>query len=234
MGSGGIAGLRADVQDMSAIVSDQCHEAIARSEALMTEAREVITEATNTSFAVSEEIGLMNAEVLRRLDGISDRLKLSPSIASEQLSTLQSLVGMMRGLQLEMYTEDQEQPKTTMTEPYRIDNRRSKNAGTSHDAHIEAILANICHFASKTKASRYSREAQAVIEDVGWLLGVVMQHTRATIPNPVDLRRKRKSLCERHYPEIETAVQTMQNLAKAKRVLTASQQVQIFNHGRYA
>ena len=234
VGNGGIAGLRADVQGMSTVISDQCHEATARSETFMTEARELITEVTKTSSAVFGEIDLMNAEVLRRLHGISDRLELFPSIASEQLSTLQSLVGMMRGLQLESYTRDQEQPKNTMKELYCIENPRSNDLGTSHDAEIEAILAKICHFAGERKASRYSREAQSVIEDMGWLLGVVMQHTRSTIPNPIELPRKRKTLCERRYFELETAVQTMENLAKAKRVLTASQQVQIFNHGQYA
>ena len=228
---GGIARLRADVQVMSAAVSDQGHEATARSETFMTQAREVIAEATNISSVRNREIELMNAEVLQKLHGISDRLETFPSIASEQLSTLQSLLEMISGLQLGRRTGGQEQRTSTMSEPYRTEIGRSDNSGTSNDAKLEAILAKTCHFASRMKATRYSREAQSVIEDIGWLLGVVMRQISATMPNPVDLPRKRKTLSNYDYSELETAAKLVENLGKAKRVLTASQQVQILHQG---
>ncbi|KAL9065483.1 MAG: hypothetical protein Q9161_008188 [Pseudevernia consocians] len=104
--------------------------------------------------------------MLQRLYGISDRLVAFPSIASEQLSTLQSLLEIMSGLQLGMRTGGQEQRNNTMIKPYPTENGRSDNSGLSHDADIEGILAKTCHFASKMKAGRYSRDAQSVIEDI--------------------------------------------------------------------
>ena len=80
---------------------------------------------------------------------------------------------------------------------------------------------------------KYSKNAQLVIEDTGRLLGLMMQELSATSPNRDDLPRKRKSLCDNDYSELETEVLLLEDLEKTKRVLTASQRVQMFNQGQY-
>lgn len=225
--------IRTDVRHLRDTIDDSSHQATIRSEALMTEVRKGMSETTNTSFAQIEEVRRMKAEVAQELHSISDRLKAIPSIASEQLSTLQSLVEMLSRMHLEMRTGDQNSLKKPISEAHVTTNGGSDDTDLSYDSESKEILARICHSANKITTCRYSKEAQSVIEDIGRLLGLVMQHLSATSPSRDDLTRKRKVLCDYHYSELETAVQSMENLEKAKRVVTATHGVRVFNQGRY-
>jgi len=227
-----IGGIRTDVQDMNAIIDDKSHQASVRSEAFMTEVREGISKDTSTSSAQIGENRRMNAEYTQEIHRVRDLVEALPSIASEQLSTLQSLVKMLSEVQLGMRTGGQNPQTRTTTEASLTEHDRRNDPEMGPDSEIKKIMARLCHFADKMTACRYSREAQSVIEDIGRLLGSVMQRISVTSPSRDDLPRKRKTLCDYHYSELETAVQSMENLGKAKRVLTASQRVQISNQGR--
>ena len=84
------------------MVYNTSYQTASRSEASMREIRGGISEVTNSASAQMEEVGLMKAEVMQKLQSISDRLEVVPNIASEQLSTLQSLVKMMSDMKLAM------------------------------------------------------------------------------------------------------------------------------------
>jgi len=226
-----IGGIRTDVQDMNAIIDDKSHQASVRSEAFMTEVREGISKATSTSSAQIEENRRMNAEVTQEIHRVCDLLEALPSIASEQLSTLQSLVKMLSEMQLGMRTGDQKSQISTTTEASLTEHDRQNGFEMGPDSETKKIMARLCRFSDKMTACRYSREAQSVIEDIGRLLGLVI-YISVMSPSRDDLPRKRKTLCDYHYSELERAVQSMENLGKAKRVLTAFQRVQISNQGR--
>lgn len=227
--------LRADVQSVRAMVNDKGRQATIQCEASMTEVREGIFEATtNSASAQIEAVERAEAQVMQELHSISDRLDAIPSMASEQLSTLQNLVAMMNSLQIRMVTERQNLPNNRLSEAFPIINDKSNDMEMTYDSAIEEPIARICHFASMITTHKYSKDAQLVIEDIGRLLGMVMQQLSATSPSRDELPRKRKFVGDHQYSEFETAVQSMEDLAKAKRALTSSQRVQISNQGRYS
>ena len=185
---------------------------------------------TRTSSAQIEDVRKMNAEITQKLHCISNRLEALPSIGSEQLSNLQSLVEMLGIMQLGMRTGSERPPtgSTIEASPIEFDRRNDFEADLDSET---KIIARLFHFASKMTTCRYSKEAQSVIEEVGRLLGLVMQQVKAMSPTRNELPRKRKLLCDHHYSELETAVHLVENMGKAKRALTASERVRIRNKG---
>ena len=235
-----IGDLQTDIQCMGAMIDNKNHQ----SDAFMTEIRGGISEATNSAFAQIEEIGRLKAEVMQKLHSISDRLETVPSMANDQVSTLQSLVEMMRDIKLGIRTGAQNQPNTTFdeidptgdhrnndSEPTHDAEIEDNDSEPTHDAEIEGMVAQIGHFAGTMPTYRYSKDAQTIIEDIGRLLGLMMQRLSATNPSRDDLPRKRKLLSDYEYSELETEVQSMEDIAKTKRILTASPQVRISDQG---
>ena len=227
----GYDSIRTDFRNMRAIIDDKSHQATLKSEALITEVREGMSEATSASSAQIQEARRMKVEVTQELHSISDRLKAIPSIASEQLSTLQSLVEMLSHIQLEARTGHQNSLKNTIGEAYSTGSGRCNDPDLSFNSEIKNILARVCHFAETVKTCRYSKEAQSVIEDISKLLGLVMEQLSTMGPSRDELPMKRKGLCDYHYSEVETAVQSVDDLRKAKRALTASKRVRISSQG---
>ena len=226
-----IAGIRTNVQEIKATIDDKGHQAYVRSEDFMTKVQEGISKATALSSAQNEDNRRVNAEFIQELHSISDRLDALPDIGREQLLNLQSLVGMFSDLQLEMRTQRQNSPLSTRMEASLTDHDRRNKGETGHNLEIQRILARVSHFAGKITTCRYSQDAQSVIEDLGRLLGLVMQHISAMSPRRDQLQRKRKTLSDYHYSNLETAVQSMENLEKAKRALTSSGRVQMSSQG---
>ena len=169
---------------------------------------------------------------MEKLRSISDRLEAVPSMASEQLSTLQNLIGMMSRMQLEMRSGHQEEQNSVGSQANITDIDCSRVLETVDDPEIERLMRRICHFARTMTIHRHSKNAQMVIEDIGSLLGLVMKRFSATNLSRDELPRKRKILCDYEYSELETEVESMEDLVKAKRVLTASERVRISNQGR--
>lgn len=228
-----IADIQTEIQHTRAMIDDEHLQARTRSEALMTEVRRGISEVTNSAFAQAGETGRMNAEVMQKLHSISDRLEAIPSMANEQLLTLQSLVEMMSGMQLGMHTGVQSLPKAVIDNTYSTEIYGNNELQPTYNAEIEGTVARICHCAGTMTTCRYSKDAQTIIEDIGKLLGLMMQQLSATTPSRDDLPRKRKILCDYHYSDLETEVQSMEDLAKAKRILTASERIRISDQGPY-
>lgn len=216
---------------MRAMIDDKNYQADTRSKVLMTEVRGRISKVTNSASAQIDEVGRVKAEVMQMLHSISNRLETVPSMANEQLSTLQSLVEMISDMQLGIRTGLQSSPTTTINETYPTENHRNNDPEPSYDAEIVGIVARICHSAGTMTTQNYSKDAQTITEDIGKLLGLIMQQLSATNPSRDDLPKKRKTLCDYHYSELETEVQSMEDLAKAKRILTASQRVRISDQG---
>ena len=231
IGSERIANIQADVQNLRATVHGRSHQASLQSEAFMTDVRSGISEVTNSASGQAEEVGRMNIEIMEKLRSISDRLEAVPSMATEQLSTLQTLVGMISGMQLEMRSERQEEQNTIRNKANLTEIDRSTDLSIAAYPEIEGIMRRIDHFARTMTPHRQSKTAQSVIEDIGRLLGLVMQYSGATSLSRDELPRKCKTLCDYHYSELETAVQTREDLAKAKRILTASERVRISSKG---
>lgn len=227
----GYDNIRTDVQDLRDTIDDRSHQAASRLDTLITEIREGMSETTNASFTQVEEVRGIGAEVTQQLRGISDRLKAIPSIASERLSTLQSLVEMSSRMHLDIRTVDQNSSTKPISEAHSIVNDRCNDTDRSSDSETKKILARICHFADKMTTCRYSKEAQFILEDTGRLLGLVMQRLSATSPSHDELTRKRKVVCDNHYSELETATQSIEYLEKAKRVLTAAHGVRVSYQG---
>ena len=197
----------------------------------MTDVRSGISEVTNSALGQVEAVGRMNTEVIKKLRSISDRLEAVPSMGSEQLSTLQDLVEMISSMQLEMRSWSQEEQNNIISKANFTEIERSIDLEMIDNPEVERIIGKICHFASTMITSRHSKNAQSVIEDIDRLLGLVMQHSGATSLSRDELPRKRKTLCDYRYSELETAVQTMEDLAKTKGVLTASEWVLVSNQG---
>lgn len=227
-----IAGLRADFQDMRATLSDNSQQATTRSKAFMKEVHENISEASDTSFMQLEEMGRVNAEVMRKLHSISDRLEAVPSMANEQLSTMQSLVETLNRMQLKMHAGHQDPQTSTISKLELGSNNMSNESEVTDNSEAGSIMARISYYACTVTTETHSKDAQSIIEDIGRLLGFVTQELRASSPSRDDLPRKRKTLCNHDYSEVETVVQAMEDLVKAKRILTASQSVRIRNQGQ--
>ena len=227
-----ITEIQADVQDLRVTVDDRSHQAIVQSEAFMTDVRSGISEVATSAFGQVEVVERMNIEVMEKLRSISDRLEAVPSMAIEQLSTLQNLVGMISGIQLETRFGHQEEQNIIRSKANLTDIDRSRDLESVDDPEIERIIRRICHFARTMTTHRHSKNAQLVIEDIGSLLGLLMKQLSATSLSRNELPEKRKSLCDYEYSELETEMQTMEDLAKVKRVLTASERVRINNQGR--
>ena len=225
-----IADIQADVQNLRATVYDRSHQASLQSEAFMTDVRSGISEVSSASGQV-EAVGRMNIEVVEKLCSIADRLEIVPNMASEQLSTLQNLIGMISGMQLERRSGRQEEQNTIRDEANLTEIDRSRDLIAVDYSEIERIMRRIDDFACTMTTHRTSKNAQSVIEDIGRLLGLGMQYSGATSLSRDDLPKKRKTLCDYHYSELETEVQTREDLTKAKRVLTASERVRISNKG---
>ena len=220
-----IADLQANVQDVRELTNDRSHQATL-SEVSMKEVAEGISAFTNSVSRSSEE-------VMQKLHSISDRLEACPSMAMEQLTTLKSLVDMSNGMQLGTRAGCRDPPENTIEEALPAKNASSKDSRMTCDPEIYKILARIGHLADTTTAYRYSKDAQLLIEDVGRLLGLMKQHLSAESPSRDELPRKRKILCDFQYAQLETKLQLVEELAKTKRVLTASQWVRISNQGQY-
>ncbi|KAM0800742.1 hypothetical protein BDR22DRAFT_232300 [Usnea florida] len=93
-------------------------------------------------------------------------------------------------------------------------------------------MRRICQFVRTMTTYRYSKNAQLVIEDIGSLLGLLMKQPSAINLSRDELPKKRKILCDYEYSELETDIQSTEDLAKAKRILAASERVEISNQGR--
>ena len=226
-----IVGIRTDVQEIKAIVDDRDHQASVRSEAFMTEVQRGISKAATLSSVQNEDNRRVNAQFIQELHSISDHLEALPCVSREQLSNLQSLVGMLSNLQLEMRTQHPDSTRSKIMEASLTDHDRCHNWETSNSSEVEQIVARVCHFAGKITNRRYSQSVDSVIEDLGRLLGLVMQQLSATSLRRDELPRKRKTLCDYSYSKLETAVQSMENLGKAKRALTSSDRVRTSSQG---
>ena len=228
-----IADIRADVQKLRATVYDRSHQASLQSEAFMTDVRSGVSEIATSASGQIEVVGRMNMEVMEKLRSISDRLEAVPSMTSEQLSTLQNLVGMLSGMQLETRSGRQEEPDCVGSQANFTEIGPTIYLEMINDPEIERMMGKICHFTSTRTmiGAMHSKNAQSLIEDIGRLLGLVMQYSGATSLSRDELPRRRKTLCDYQYSKLETVVQTREDLAKAKRVLTASERVRISNKG---
>lgn len=230
-----IAGIRRDVHNLRAVINDNSHQAIVRSDAFMAEVREDIAQATITLSAQIEEDRRMNAEVMQELQSISDRLVPLSDVGSEQLpnlqSLLQSLSGMLSDMQLEMRTRRQKRPTSVTTEACPTENDGCSEMKMSPDSEINRLMTKICHFAGMMKTGSYSKETQSVIEDIGRLLGFVMQQVSGTSPSRGELLSKRKILGEYDFSKLETEVESVENLRKAKRALTAFERIRMSSQG---
>ena len=225
-----IADIQADVENLRATIDDRSHQAILQSETFMTDLKSEIATSASGQVQVVER---MHIEVMEKLRSISDRLEAEPSMAREQLSTLQNLIGMISGIQLEMRSERQEEQNSIGSQANFTEIGPTFDLQVIDDPEIQKLMGKICHFTSTRTmiGPRHSKNAQSVIEDIGRLLGILMQHSGTTRLSRDDLPRQRKTLCDYHYSELETAVQTMEDVAKAKRVLTASERVQVIDKG---
>lgn len=226
-----LAGIHTDVQEIKAMIDSKAHQAFVQSGEFMSEVQEGLSKATTLSSAQNEDNRRLNAKVIQELHSICDRLDAVPVIGREQLSTLQSLVGMFSDMQLEMRIHRQKSQANTIMEASLTNHDRCNHRETSHNLEIQRILARVCQFAGKKTIRRYSQGAQSVIEDLGRLLGLVMQQLSATSPRRDELPRKRKVLSDYHYSNLETAVQSIENLGKAKRALTSSDRVRLSSQG---
>lgn len=233
VGNENIGDLRMDIQCMGAMIDNKNQQATTRSDAFMTEIRGGISEVTNSASAQIEEVGRIRADFMQMLHSISDRLEAVPSMANDQLSTLQSLVEMMSDMRLGMRTGAQSPPRHTINKTNPTENHRKNDSEPTYHAEIEGIVARICQFAATMRIYKYSKDAQTIIEDIGRLIGLIMQQLSATNPSRDDLPRKRKVLSDYQYLKLETEVQSMEDLAKAKRILAASQHVRISDQGLY-
>ena len=230
-----IAGIPIDVRSMRAAIDYESRLATVRSEAFLTEVRKGFSNTTAALSAQYKEDTRMSAEVTQELHSISQRLEALPSVGSEQLSSMQSLVQsiaeMLGDMQLETRTRRQTSPTSMTMEACLTENDRCIDLQMGPDSEINRIMARVCHFAGKISVCRYSKDAQSVIEDLGRLLGLVMQQINATSPRRDELPRKRKTLCDYHYSNLETEVQSMESLGKAKRVLISSDRVRTSSQG---
>ena len=230
-----IAGIPTDVHSMRAAIDYESRLATVRSEAFLTEVRKGFSNTTAALAAQYKEDTRMNAEVTQELHSISQRLEALPSVGSEQLSSMQTLVQsvaeMLGDMQLEMRTRRQTSPTSMTTEACLTENDRCIDLQMGPNSEINRTMARVCHFAGKISTCRYSKDAQSVIEDLGRLLGLVMQEISATSPRRDELPRKRKTLCDYHYYNLETEVQSIENLGKAKRALTSSDRVRMSSQG---
>ena len=231
IGYNNIAGIRTDIQEIKAIIDDKGHQAYVRSAEFMTEVQEGISKATTLSSAQNKNSRRVNAKFFQELHSVCDRLDALPDIGREQLSSLQSLVSMLSDLQLEMRTQRQNSRPSAKMEASLTHHDRCINGETSQNLEVERILARVYHFAGKITTHTYSQGAQSAIEDLGRLLGLVMQQISATSPRRDELPRKRKILCDYHYSNLETEVQSIEDLGKAKRVLTSSDRVRTSSQG---
>ena len=182
---------------MKAIVSNESQKATIRSEAIMIEVQKGISEARDILFAQVEEFGRMTADFMQKLHIISDRLETVPSMASEQLSTLQNLVKMLGDMQLGVRTARQDTANNIISEPYLEGSSGRDYLEMKHDSEVEGIMKRMCHFAGTMKTSRYSKKAQSVIKDICRLLGLVIQQLSTTNPSRDELPKKRKVLSNR-------------------------------------
>ena len=230
-----LADIPTDVHKMRAAIDYESRLAAVRSEAFLTEIRKGFSDATTALSAQSKEDLRMNAEVTQELHSISNRLDALPSVGSEQLSSIQSLVQsvaeMLGDMQLNIRTRRQESQNSLTTEACLVENDGRFDLHMSPGSEINRIMARVCLSAGKISTCRYSADAQTVIEDLGRLLGLMMQQISATSLPRDELPRKRKTLCDYHYSNLETAVQSMENLGKAKRALTSSNRVRTSSQG---
>ena len=219
------ADLRMNLQAVRATVIDE-------SDQVKTEIRKRTSDAKTSSSAHAEEFARRNEEVMQELHSISDRLEGASSMTSEQLTTVQTLVSMLEGIQLGERIRYQDTHNDTTSNAYPIADGKSDDFDMANDPEYEAILARISDFANRIATHKYSRDAQLIIKDIGRLLGLVMQQSGAKIPDRDDLPRKRKTLCDYRYAKLETEVQSMEFLSRAKRVLTSTQRVRLSNPGQ--
>ena len=227
----GRADVRADLQGMRASVNAQGHIASIQSEELMRRVQEYFSKTTNSSTAQQHETKCMITEIKKELHSISNRLNGVSSMTGEQMSMLQTLIGTMSDMQLRTPTDFPNLGNNTPNQAdFTLDNRNNESMPSNSD--IERLLNKIRHLAGKIATHGYSKDAQVVIEDIGRLLGLVMEQASVAIPDHNELPRKRKVLCDYDYSKIETEVQSMEQLVKAKRILTASERVSISNLGR--
>lgn len=197
----------------------------------MIEVRKGMSQITDALFAQIEELRRMKTEVTQELHRVYERLKAVPSLASDQLSFFQSLVEMLSFMHLKMRTDNRNSLIKSISEAHLTTNQRCNDTDLSSDSEIKEILVRICRVADEMTTCRYSKETQSIIEDMGRLLSLVMQHLSATSPSRNDLTGKRKVLYDYYYSELKTAVQSIKNLENAKRVLIAARRVQVYNQG---
>lgn len=172
----------------------------------MIEVRKGMSKITDALFAQIKELRRMKTEVTQELHRVYKRLKAVPSLASDQLSFFQSLVEMLSFMHLKMRTDDRNSLIKSISEAHLTTNQRYNDTDLSSDSEIKEILVRICRVTDEMTTCRYSKEAQSIIEDIGRLLGLVMQHLSATSPSRNDLTGKRKVLYNYYYSELETAV----------------------------
>ena len=202
------------------------------SDQVKSEIRKGTSDSKTSSSAHAEDVARMNEEVMQETHRISHRLQGVSSMTSEQLTTLQTLVSMIKGIQLGERSRHQHTHDDTTRQAYPTASGKSYDSNMANDPEYDAIVARISDCANRIATHKYSRDAQLIIEDIGRLLGLVMQQSGAKIPDRDDLPRKRKILCDYHYAELETEVQSMEVLSRAKRVLGSAQRVQLSNPGQ--
>ena len=202
----GIAHLKAHVNELGAISLDHIHQSSLHSEKLLTEARSSAT-------TQIQEVERSRKEVMQKLNGISDHLKVNPSMTREHSSILQDLVEMMSNIQLEIGAMRQHLPESTKSEDSQAENGR-KTLHMTYDADIERSIARLCDLAGNTTPQKNSEEAQSVIEDMRKIIGLIMEQIGPATPSRNELLKKRKRLSDYHYSKIKMAVDLKEDLAR--------------------
>ena len=216
--------LGADIQSIKATVRNE-------SDQIITAIRKGIAETETSSSAHFENVGHRNEEVKQDLYSISDRLEGISSMTNEQRTTLQTLISMISGFKLQEHIENRDAHNVTTSNAHPFADDKSEESELPCDTEYDRILSRIINNANKIAIHRYSKDTQLIIEDMGRLLDLVMQRFGTTTPTRDDLARKRKAVCDYHYAELETEVQSMELMSRAKRVLNCTQRAQFSNPG---
>ena len=209
-----------------------CATVIDASDQVKAEIKKGISEAKISSAALIEDVGCRIEELKQGLHRNFDRQEGVSNMTSEQLTIMQTLVSMISEIQLGKRTHHQDTRNDITSKAYPTANDTSDESEMINNPQCEVILARISHTANKVATNKRSRDAHSIIEDIGRLLGLVMQQSSATNLDRDDLPRKRKVLSDYHYNKLETEVQSREFLSRAKRVLTADQRVQISSPGQ--
>lgn len=215
----------------ASLLEHNCHET-SHSEHLLSAVRTQSIQEENFATAYISAVAQLNSNVMSKLDSISNRLGVQPSMSGEQSLNFRDLVKMMESMQFEMQSIRQSLPKATnsrgSTVPYECNLKTNK----VYDLDIERGMARLSGLASTTRRDLYSEAAESVIEDLGIILISIMEQIRAESPCGDKLSRKRKKIGDYEHSETERRVRMKKDFARACHILKASQQLQIQRHGK--